>query len=346
MIRFYNIHSAHKFLKQNPKQLSPFVKDDFDAVLFNNYEKFGLNKSSMQYDRSGALPHFLKISPGLHPMPARVENYNKSFYDVAEERAKELVSLNKPINVMWSGGIDSTFVLFMLKQYANDPEQIRVYGTYNSIIESGNLFDKKIKDNFIYNIKVNSLNRFNFETDGIYVSGQLSNNLFGPQDDDFSHRHLNQPGGFHTIVGTLETVYDPIERALDPEFLEFFDDLIKASPRPIETVADFRWYCQFNLGWYTNCYYNKIQLTPNKVNNIYAFFDTEEFQKWAISTKEPFTKTPGDISTHRWQIKEVLAEQFGVEHYAKYKAKRNSVFNAFDPSWLFLLENYENLYLK
>jgi len=343
MILYYNTHAVSTYLKQNPRQLQHFLSKYYSPELFNKYERFGLNTHNMIYDRTCSLPHYLNISQ-LHPIPARQDNYNRSFFEIAEQRAKELLALGQPINVMWSGGLDSTFILFMLQKYANDPDQVRVYGTYNSIIESGDLFDRRISKEFKYNIKVASSNQFNFkEFDGIYVSGMCGNQLFGPTDDFFANGNTAM---FHHTLGTPETIYEDYKTNIDPALLEFLDPVIKSSPRPIETVADLRWYCIFNLDWYTALYEHRTHIDPATAKNILGFFDTEDFQIWAISTKEPFTKVKGDPNTHRWQMREVLDELFGETHYAKNKPKRISNFSALDPYWMFLFENYNNSYLR
>jgi len=344
MIRYYNTHVVSTHLKNNPRQLHFFLnREHYSRKLFDNYERFGLNKHNMIYDRTGSIPHYLNIS-SLHPIPTLQPDFNLTFFECAEQRTKELLALDQPINVMWSGGIDSTFILFMLRHYANDPDQIRVYGTYNSIIESGDLFDRRIKDNFEYFIKVPSSNQFNFtEFDGIYVSGMCGNQLFGPTDNMFA------TGGtamFHHTLGTPDTIYEDYHTNIDPELLEFLDPAIKASPRKIETVADLRWYCIFNLDWYTALYEHKTHLAEIDVARIHGFFDTDNFQQWAITTKEPFTKVKGNPNTHRWQMRDILAELFNEPNFARNKDKRISNFRVLDPFWLFLMENYNNMYLK
>lgn len=343
MILYYNTHNVsdiikqQKYLIENTQLASPYFSDE----LFNKYEKFGLNKHNAVYDRTGKLPHFLNISPDKHPMPSAIEGYNKSFFEVSEARAKEILSHGKPVNVMWSGGIDSTYILFVLRHFANDPDQVRVFGTYNSIVESGDLFDRRIKNEFKYDIRVASRNNLNYTDDSIFVSGMCGNQLFGPTDDMFA------TGGkamFHHTLGTPETIYESYQ-TVDPELLEFLDPIIKSSPRKIETVADLRWLCIFNLDWYTAIYEHKIILERPIAEKIHGFFDSTEFQSWAINTKEPFTKVRGNANTHRWQMREILADMFGEKHYAEHKNKKISNLSIQDPMWLFLLEDYTNVFM-
>ena len=77
-------------------------------------------------------------------------------------------------------------------------------------------------------------------------------------------------------------------------------------------------------------------------SRIVGFFNSEEFQQWALTTKEPFTKVKGDPTTHRWQMREILSS-LGEDHYAKNKTKKISIFNVNNPHWLFLLRGYRNV---
>jgi hypothetical protein len=317
---------------------------DYSWDLFQKYEKFGMNSHNMIYDRSEQIPHYLKISNYIHPMPARVENYNTSFFELTEQRAKQLLATGKHINVMWSGGIDSTYILLALMHFANDLDQIKVYGTYNSIIESGDMFDRRIKDKLQYIIKPASYQAFNYkEFDGLYVSGMCGNQLFGPTDDFFANGNTAM---FHHTLGTPTTIYEDYRKHINPELLEFLQPAIDVSPRPIETVADLRWYCIFNLDWYTAVYEHRTHVGAERAERVLGFFDTEEFQTWAVSTKEPFTKIKGDPNTHRWQMREVMSELFGEPDFAKNKTKKISSFSALDPMWVFLYHDYENGFLN
>ena len=341
MILYYNNYIVPGHIKNDRQNTEKYLSVSFSEQLFDQYERFGLNKYNMVYDRTGNIPHYLNITSDLHPMPARVENYTTSFWDVTKKRALELLALGKPINVMWSGGIDSTYALFVFKHLANDPDQVRVYGTYNSILESGNLFDKHIKDHFQCDIRITNARSGQFDNDdAVYISGMGGNQLFGPTDNMFA------TGGkalFHHTLGTPDTIYEPYQNNVDPELLDFLAPALAASPRPLETVADLRWYCIFNLDWYTAVYEHRIQIDVAKAARIHGFFDSWDFQTWAVSTRDAFTKTPGNPNTHRWQMRDVLAE-FGLKDYAQNKSKRISTFAINDPHWLYLLDGYQNIH--
>jgi hypothetical protein len=166
------------------------------------------------------------------------------------------------------------------------------------------------------------------------------NQLFGPTDDFFS----SVPNAmFHHTIGTPETIYEKIEGNVPETLLEFLSPMIKNSPRNLETVNDLRWYCIFNLDWYTAIYEHRVLVDRQRAERVLPFFDTEDFQQWAITTKEPFTKIKGNPNTHRWQMREVLDELFDEPHYAWNKDKKISNFNVYRPQWLFLLNGFYNV---
>ena len=334
-ILYYNTHLIPKLIRMREEWLPPFLSEHYSDHLLDQYDRFGLNKHNTVYDRTGHLPHYLNMDP-KHTMPGKVDGFNKTFWEITVNRAKELLSIGKPINVLWSGGLDSTYILFVLKHFANDPEQVRVFGTYNSIIESGDLFDRRIKKEFMHTIKVGTSNDFTYTQDTLYVSGMCGNQLFGPADDFFS----NTPNAlFHHTLGTPETIYKPYKDHIDPNLLEFLDPMIKHSPRKLETVADLRWYCIFNLDWYTGLYEHKPLVGKTNAIKMQGFFDSWDFQTWAVNTKDAFTKVPGNPQTHRWQMREVLDEMFGETHFAHNKPKKISTFTIPEPHWLFLFSD-------
>jgi hypothetical protein len=292
-----------------------------------------MDTQNFVYDRTGTIPHYINIKPNLAVIPT-VDNFNKSFETVVKERCEELLSYGKTINVVWSGGIDSTLALFGLIKYANDKSQIKVYGTYSSILESGDMFDRYILPLGIeHKISVTKTKEFE-DSDQIYVTGFMGNQLFGPTDDFSKNSTV-------TLFHHQFNYEDPLahySKCITDEMFEFLKPMIEASPKKIETVRDLRWWFIFNLDWYT-AKFDALVNTKNR-SDVFHFFDTEDFQRYAISTKEPFTKVVGDSLTHRWVMRELIEEYSGNKHYAWNKTKGVSNLSNSNPSWMFLLEDY------
>jgi hypothetical protein len=333
-ILHYNVFTVPSLIEKDDASVIPYIKN---KEVFSIYRKYNMDTMNFVYDRTGNVPHYLNVKPDLFAIP-NSPTFNKSFEQIVEERAKELLSYNKPINVVWSGGIDSTLALFSLLKFANDPKQITVYGTYSSILESGNMFDKNILPTGCnYRIRVASKKEFEDE-DCIYVTGFMGNQLFGPTDDFSKNSKVTL---FHHQFNS-DDILDPYEKCINEELLSFLKPAIDASPKKIETVRDLRWYFIFNFDWYTAKF--DAMVNTKNWNKVHHFFDTEDFQKYAVTTKEPFTKIKGDSLTHRWVMRELIEDYSGNSHYAWNKTKGVSSLSNSNPSWMFLLDDYSILY--
>jgi hypothetical protein len=325
-----------------------YLAENYKQIYTNFKQKFPVQK--FFYDRSGTIPHYLNVDATKSPIPTST-NFNLSFSEVVEKRAKELLALGKPINVSWSGGLDSTFILFTLYHYANDKSQIKVYGTYSSILESGSIFDKYIKNKFRYDIHVNTPYESNYQNigDEIVVTGSPGNDIFYKPIGSINQAPINRYDAWmvfkNPIVSPVYHYADqPYEQVLSYYNLEFLEEFIKKSPRKIETLQDLRWWVCFCFNWYTtlnNCSIGVSQSTAKKIN---CFYDTVDFQLWSIYNKDPTTKV-GDYSDERWQLREMIAEYTGDSVYPTKKADFTSVLSTFGNKWLFLLNDYSNIYL-
>ena len=327
-----------------------YLADDYKQK-YNFYKKIPTT-GKFFYDRSGTIPHYLNIDNSKSPIPT-ADNFNLSFAEVVEKRAKELLALGKPINISWSGGLDSTFILFTLYHYANDKSQIKVYGTYSSIIESGYIFDKYIKNKVKYNIHTNTSYENNYKdipNNEIVVTGAPGNDIFYKDIGTATSSPINKYDAwmrFRNPVDQPIFMYadQPYKKVLDDDNLEFLEEFVKKSPRKIETLQDLRWWVCFCFNWYTTLNNCSIGVGPENAKKIHSFYDTEDFQLWSMYNKDPTTKV-GDYSDDRWQLREMIAEYTGDHFYAKNKQNFLSVISSFGDDWVFLLDDYSNIYVN
>ena len=90
-------------------------------------------------------------------------------------------------------------------------------------------------------------------------------------------------------------------------------------------------------------YTSKIKIDKNK---IYHFYDSNDFEQYAITTKDPWTKDPSNALTHRWVMRDLIADYSGDKEYAYKKKKGISAFSIPDPNFWFLMEDYNILTSK
>lgn len=312
--------------------------------IFQQYSSRQFSMNQFMFDRTESIEHYLKID-NVCKIPCF--STTKSFQEIANSRAKELLSSGKPLYVSWSGGIDSTYVLCCLYKNATDKNQITVYGTYNSILESGTLFDSFIKPNFKYDIHTNyvdcSLN-YSGESDHIFVTGNIGNQLFYPSTKYNKYRDS---------ILQFKNLYDgciddyanlDYQTVLTEECVQFLSPAISKSPKKITTLQDLRWFIIFNFT-YNSVLFNQHQEVKISPSRIISFFNTDEFQSWSFSNSDLPTKT-GDWKDERWQMREFIAEVIGNDYYSKNKQKSTSVLSQRSHNWLFLLKDYSNIYFQ
>jgi hypothetical protein len=347
MIVHYNPYLISKLPKQEIEKYQDFFVPDFENVLEKYKEQtkllgsFIFSSFQSTIDRTNKSEHILKIK-NLYPIVDYDPNFNKPFQELCLERAKYLLSLNKIINVFWSGGLDSTNVLFSLLAYRKHKDQIIVQMNYNSILESGYIFDTFIKPNFLYNIEVFKLENINFNENEIYLTGHPAD-LLG-----WIGIHKNTMDIFSKNKENLKNDNDYREH-LDDSILNWMTPSIEAFPKPIKTVSDLLWFWGFNYRWQNQgmCPFHVIRndnLKEKYHDTVFGFYDNEDFQRWSMSN----TETDFSQTDSKSFIKKTIYNLGGpkTENYIKNKHRTPSSYMNWNRNYLFTKENYENVYVS
>mgnify|MGYP007071584950 CR=1 FL=1 len=306
-----------------------------------NHEVFRINEVAMAaglgsartyfsfIDRTGATPSLVKTYvPDEHRIPkGKPQSFN--FLDLCMSRAQQLLDTGKHITVLWSGGLDSTLLLFALIRQAKHIDQLSVLCTFESILESGGLFDAVIK-NLGIRVKVDQTRNncnlpFSYDHEDheqIYVTGQCADQLFVsrlfklPEVDPLEHWH---------------NVYHP-------HIIDLVEPSIKFSERPIETVEDFRWWMTFNYSFTTTLYDSCVERPPHVCKRIISFYATPEFQRWAIHA--PVYRD----DEYRLPAKQALSQLVDYPYYIQHKRKGFSATWRANRRWYALDKNFKTHY--
>lgn len=311
-----------------------------------NYEVFRLNEMAKSsglgparthfsfIDRTGSVPSIVNTHvPDEHKIP-RGKPQSLNFLDLCMDRAKELLDTNRHITVLWSGGLDSTLVLFSLLRQAKNIDQLSVLCTFESILESGGLFDAVVKNSGI-RIKFDQTRHncnlpFSYDhedTEQLYVNGHCADQLFG------STRLLNIPG-----VDSLEQW----RNVYHPHIIELIEPSTKFSERPVETVQDFRWWVSFNFTLTTTLYDNCVERPSYVANRIWSFYAVPEFQRWAMHTPTFYDQT----GEYRLPAKQALGQLVDYPYYIQHKRKGFSATWRQSLFWYALDKNFNTYYYK
>ena len=96
----------------------------------------------MPVDRTGSCNYFDMMYESI----PSIDNFNKTFEECCMDAAKELWKLGKPIELFWSGGIDSSGALIALLETKSQSDILSIRYTQNSIDEFPLMWEKLVRD--------------------------------------------------------------------------------------------------------------------------------------------------------------------------------------------------------
>ena len=284
-------------------------------------------------------------------MPSYDPSFNNTFREIAEKRVGELIATGKKINVMWSGGLDSTTLVALFYPYAKN---VKVHMTYNSIIESGYVYDTLIKNNFENTVHTSAA--FNeWREDELFITGDPGNHLHTiPSINSYQHF---VPGIDDLFAKeNIHLINKPYQDYIPEAKQEFYAPAIARSPRPIETLEDFIWFNTFNFRWDESQFALALKLMQrwrlqdknyNKViNSVIGFYYTPDFQQWSIHRKEPQYELSDFKKTIKLEMRNVMRYYFGnfIEDYVQGKGIQESPVGLYAPNYVLLTDNMEIVY--
>lgn len=288
-------------------------------------------------DRTGTFAGRFKSV--LNPIPVLPSSFTKSFSDIGSERAQELIARNKEIVVLWSGGIDSTYVLIKLLKNNPLPGQITVYLSDNSIAENPVFYNQYIKDKL--NVKF-----FNYyfpkevpTIDQLFVTGDQIPQIFNYA---FTAFLPNRDDPWEPFV--LKN-FESQEKA--KWFLNTIQPWLNKAPFPIVSIFDYIWWTSFSMRWnngrFRPFYYNKTFDKNLFDNNLVSFFRTTDFELWSMFNHDKKIMTTPQ--SFKYVMKSEIYEFDNNLDYFKNKTTERSNYNAImrDPD---LVENSRSLRIE
>ena len=292
------------------------------------------NRKDFPLDRSNIISCPLHIK-NVYPIPDVNENFSKSLTDVCNNEAKNIINEDKPINIFWSGGVDSTTAVISFLNECKDLSQLHITLTRQSINEYPMFYNKYIKQlnhsivkNYIY--KHFSLHDCNL------VTGHPAGLLFGLWTRlNALLEQLNIDGDpltvpwqeiFNTDFPVLGT------KKNDEFFVDRIPEFFKNAPFPIETIGDMQWWLCFTTKWQGEVLgplrFEK-ELSEKTFTNYKPFYVTMDFQRWGLNNYcKNIRKSPMN-TLYRHELKEVIYNFTKDEDYYWNKKKINSGYPAF-----------------
>jgi len=302
----------------------PDIPNDY-ILKFHSYNL--LFSTHALIDRSGGMTPFMDWKPS--PPIKELTSYTYTFEDVCLSRARSLIDTGKKISIFWSGGLDSTTALAVLMSEA-PKDQIRVICSPDSIIESGDVFDRYVKGKAEISLHPHApgglvFKRHTFHPDhDILVNGHPVDQLFGP---------FGMP--LHRVIPGVEKLAP--QDVIPPEVLEFFMPALARSPVPIQDMIDFIWYYKLNFGVDSLLNYPKAWIPRPLWDILQPFYQGPTFENWAMHNYRSLYET--HPLKQKKPMRDLIRKIWGAEEYCTYKTRCNSPVAVQNYPWAVLLED-------
>ena len=331
-IKYYNKNIIFKCLPL--LRQTGFIKEQFEDNYIKLFDQanFFYNYSGSIVDRTNANEFFIPFiqEPKI---PKFKGDFNKSFKQICEERSIQLLNTGKKINILWSGGIDSTVVLFSLMNKANDLSQLKVILTIDSIMESGNMFDLLIKNKLEYTLHKNKINRQKFfNEENININNELIITGCAADELNTTKRLKIIPTDRKYDNLNYEDVMSPL---LNKELIDFFKKSIQLYPTKVKYYKDFLRFYHMTYSMFYGLFSWYPYIDPKFLNIMDSFYAIEDFEKWCIWSDE---------SSYTEKIKipqrNLIYELTGDKLYSDKKGKgMGNPTITFNNDWFFLTED-------
>ena len=295
-----------------------------------------LTQSYFHVDRTDLFNPFNTM---YDPIPS-VGKFNKTFEDCCMDAATDLWKLGKPIELFWSGGIDSSGALIALLETKSESDILNIRYTKDSIVEFPTMWEKLVKDRNDPLPHKKMLDESLFENDDIIkITGECGDQLFwnahinnGAPDTQSRIDKLNDD--WESIFTWNQSDFNRGAQFLSPavfdkerkNLAEILFSHVDTAPVEIFTIYDLLWWVQFCFNWQDRD--SRVVLTYTTTphwQSTLSFFNTEDFQRWAIINRNG---TYGKTSqTQKQPAKDYINRYIKDDDYNKNKSKENSLIN-------------------
>jgi hypothetical protein len=216
-------------------------------------------------------------------------NHGMPLVDLIDRRALELLKLDGPVFVMWSGGIDSTTVLTsILKNWPKeDLKRVTVLCNTLSLKENKSFFKHVVKN---FKIEQSTHNLEPYCKRGYVVTGEFGDQILG---SDVTYLAVNIWGEqviFDDYKKFVPQLYKSIHAEAGADLWENYRHIANEAPFELKTVFDFCWWLNFTQKWQHvqyRCLMSATWKEPGKYfPKIIHFFENDYFQVWSIYNHE------------------------------------------------------------
>ncbi|HJL15342.1 MAG TPA: hypothetical protein RMH99_06800 [Sandaracinaceae bacterium LLY-WYZ-13_1] len=246
---------------------------------------------------------------------------------VATDLADEARALDLPIQVAWSGGIDSTVALLALTKVLGargELSRLTVLVSTISMREYPWFYEHVIVDR----LQTRPLGRAlpdALSEEAITVTGEHGDQLFGSD-----HLAGLVKGGIahlpweHVVPSYVAEKLKGADRV--DRVLRYLEPQVARAPAPITTAFDYIWWCNFSLKWQQVSLrvpvFRRGRIGPLHERTRH-FFGDARFQAWSLSN--PQVRDVRDWRAYKLEAKKRILEATGDFEYFTTKEKEPSL---------------------
>ena len=262
--------------------------------------------------------------------PLQTQRTDKTFAESSDLRAASLVSLalesQRKIQVLWSGGIDSTLALCALEKALNKVNSLHLLDVLlskESIDEYPRFYKDIIENKITHKLYTPPIYK-ELSPDKIVVSGELGDQLFG---SDKLKYHVQTGEAFRPYTDVLPYLIDrKLGIGKAEKLMAYLAPQIEKSPIKIITLYDYLWWMNFSMKW-QHVSLRLIKNLPEESfilnENYFNFFQSKTFEAWSIS--QPTLKINETWPSYKQVAKEYIYETHQDKDYLMNKEKEQSL---------------------
>jgi len=274
-----------------------------DALIDKFVDDFGAYPN----DRSKKLSYL--FPDAMTPLPTML-NKNTSFKDAIQNKIEEIKSKDMEYSLMWSGGIDSTLVFYLLVD--NDID-FNVAMGINSKLEYPKLYNEICNGTFKNVKKIIDLTNNRNELDNtVIITGEIGDQLVGSDRlVEFSYVERNKP--FREVLK-------------EEDYMPYLVSIKEVLGTDKLTTAEFMWGMNFVFKYDNVIRRMNSHLEDIKHNGIIHFFNSDLFQQWSLQNYKESVSFYR-IREYKQFYKDLIYSFNNDQDYRLYKTKQSSLKN-------------------
>lgn len=253
--------------------------------------------------------------------PWKIPKIELDLETALKKRVADICGMNQKINLMWSGGIDSTAIVVAFLQYAPDLSHCRIVYSPWSTYEHPDFFNLLKSIQQIELVDTSGDFYLNCSLDGIFVSGNTGDEMHASIDQSFFDQY-----GYDFLFSNWKDFF--YNKCPDSNFIEFCEQHFAASGKEINTVLDARWwfYASTKLTSMLNTY-NLAFFTAGNNDfdpcRLVGFFDCDVYEQFIYFNVDKIIQS-NSYACWKQFLKDYCCRYDGFEDWRVNKSKFGS----------------------